>query len=427
MALKVSSGTAAVAVASQWIGTPYKWGGGHSGPVPIGTPVDCSGLVDQVFGVTGTTFQQVKMGSGISSLPNASAGDLIFFGPIAPGEPHHVGIYIGKGLMIDAPHTGTTVRTDNVSGFGPIYAIRRLVPSGPDASNTQQGGNLQFTYAQLEAVWIQAGGNQQYDAMAAAIAMAESGGNSTASNINSNGTLDRGLWQINSSNGSGSSFDVMTNARAAVSMSGGGTNWRPWCTAYSDGACGSKGGTYLGQGAPYQKFLNASVTPDYSAPINGTNASANQGGAQTDLSLKIPSWMCPLDPGLCLAQSGTAGIIGQAIQGVVGTVLNPIFTLISGMLGITGGGILMIAGLYMMVKQTETYQTAKQGAQTAVGTGALVFGPEGLAVEGAEGGAATRMRANAARQRPLTNQQLVRREARRYGTQQTIKRLAPSP
>jgi cell wall-associated NlpC family hydrolase len=37
-------------------------------------------------------------------------GDLLFFGnPI-----HHVGIYVGGGLMIDAPHTGASVRIDSI-------------------------------------------------------------------------------------------------------------------------------------------------------------------------------------------------------------------------------------------------------------------------------------------------------------------------
>jgi hypothetical protein len=328
--------------------------------------------------------------------------------------------------MIDAPHTGTKVRVDNVSSFGPIFGIRRLVPSGSDATDTQQGGNVVYTYAQLEAVWIQAGGSQQYAGMAAAIAMAESGGNATASHTNSNGSIDRGLWQINSTNGTGSSFDVMTNARAAVAMSSNGTNWRPWCTAYGDGACGTAGGAYQEINSPYMKFFKQDVAPDYSAPINATNAAANQTGTATeDLSLKIPSWMCPLDPGLCVGQSGPGGIIATAIQGVISTILNPIIQPIAGILGITGGGILMIAGIYMFVKETSTYQSAAQGAKTAAGTGFLVFGPEGLAVEGAEGGAATRMRANAASKRPLSNQQLVQREARRYGTQQVTRRLAP--
>ena len=66
--------------------------------------------------------------------------------------------------------------------------------------------------------------------MAAEIAMAESGGNPNATDHDSNGTADRGLFQINSTWGSLSVYDPLGNAQAAVSISGGGSNWEPWVT-----------------------------------------------------------------------------------------------------------------------------------------------------------------------------------------------------
>src|SRR5262249_12728038 len=100
-----------------------------------------------------------------------------------------------------------------------------------------------YSFAQLEQLWKQAGGNSVYAAMAAAIAMAESGGNSTATHTNSNGTTDRGLWQINSIHGKQSTTNAAENARAAVAISKNGTDWRPWCTAWSTGKCS---GTFMG-------------------------------------------------------------------------------------------------------------------------------------------------------------------------------------
>ena len=41
-------------------------------------------------------------------------GDLVFFG--GPGWSGHVGIYVGGGSMIDAPHSGAVVRYDSISG-----------------------------------------------------------------------------------------------------------------------------------------------------------------------------------------------------------------------------------------------------------------------------------------------------------------------
>jgi cell wall-associated NlpC family hydrolase len=37
-------------------------------------------------------------------------GDLVFYGT----DLHHVGIYVGGGMMIDAPRTGTFVRYDTI-------------------------------------------------------------------------------------------------------------------------------------------------------------------------------------------------------------------------------------------------------------------------------------------------------------------------
>ena len=46
----------------------------------------------------------------------------------------------------------------------------------------------------------------------------------------SNGTVDRGYWQINSIHGVLSTYDAAGNARAAVQLSGDGTDWSPWVT-----------------------------------------------------------------------------------------------------------------------------------------------------------------------------------------------------
>ncbi len=54
-------------------------------------------------------------------------GDLVFFDPgeLSPGLPGHVGIYIGHGEMVDAPHTGTDVRIDALSGWPPPMGAAR--------------------------------------------------------------------------------------------------------------------------------------------------------------------------------------------------------------------------------------------------------------------------------------------------------------
>lgn len=101
------------------------------------------------------------------------------------------------------------------------------------------------------------GGDPAKAGMAAAIALAESGGNSNAINSsNSNGSIDRGLFQINSIHGSNSTTDVASNVRYAIQLSKNGTDWTPW-TVFKTGA--------------YRRFLNGSpdlnTTPvDFSIP-----------------------------------------------------------------------------------------------------------------------------------------------------------------
>lgn len=138
----------------------------------------------------------------------------------------------------------------------------------------------------IESLWMQAGGNPQKASTASAIALAESGGDTDSKNDrNSNGTIDRGLWQINSVHGSLSTFDPLSNARAAVSISQNGANWKPWCVAWSDGACG---GTFMGAGAPVLKFLG--VGGDASQTTTGGSLSQFQTAGLSTTSLNPSEW-----------------------------------------------------------------------------------------------------------------------------------------
>ena len=103
------------------------------------------------------------------------------------------------------------------------------------AAMSAAGGGGSLSCSGLEALWESAGGSPGTAFMAAEIATAESGGRQYATDADGNGTVDRGYWQVNSIHGAGSTYDPAGNARAAVELSGDGTNWSPWVT-YQTGA-----------------------------------------------------------------------------------------------------------------------------------------------------------------------------------------------
>jgi hypothetical protein len=97
------------------MGTAYQWGG--STPR---TGFDCSGLVQWAYAKAGiavprTSEQQILASNGTAvDRAHLRAGDLVFFRN-AGGDVHHVGISLGGDKFIDAPHTGASVRVDDLN------------------------------------------------------------------------------------------------------------------------------------------------------------------------------------------------------------------------------------------------------------------------------------------------------------------------
>ena len=115
-----ASGRAAIAVRAAYtrLGMPYVWGAG--GP----TAFDCSGLTSWAWAQAGVYLPHssaAQFNSGPRVAQSAlQPGDLVFFySPI-----HHVGIYVGGGNMIDAPHTGTVVAVRPVFWANYVGAVR---------------------------------------------------------------------------------------------------------------------------------------------------------------------------------------------------------------------------------------------------------------------------------------------------------------
>lgn len=102
---------AALSAAYQKSGDPYQYGG--AGP----STFDCSGLTMWAFAQAGVSLPHsaaAQYGYGMHvSLSELQPGDLVFFDE--GGYIGHVGIYVGGGDMIDAPHSGSYV------GVRPLY------------------------------------------------------------------------------------------------------------------------------------------------------------------------------------------------------------------------------------------------------------------------------------------------------------------
>jgi hypothetical protein len=163
-----------------------------------------------------------------------------------------------------------------------------------------------YSYSQLRSLWIGAGGPSSQANIAAAVALAESSGRSDAVHVNDNGTVDRGLWQINSVHGYGvSSFDPVQNARQAVSI-WHGSGWGAWTTftsgaylRYLSGASASGGATGGGGGsATYRYSLGPcdGRTATFSPPLaDGQVVSC--GGAGYQFNRGNPGVLIWLDTG----------------------------------------------------------------------------------------------------------------------------------
>ena len=100
----------AAQIALRYLGVPYVWGGAS----PSG--FDCSGLVMYVYAQLGISLPHYTVAQWNATLPISTSqmqpGDLVFFDGLG-----HVGIYIGGGQFVHAPHTGTVVQISSLSGY----------------------------------------------------------------------------------------------------------------------------------------------------------------------------------------------------------------------------------------------------------------------------------------------------------------------
>jgi Lysozyme like domain len=160
-----------------------------------------------------------------------------------------------------------------------------------------------YTYAQMEQLWIQAGGPKALAPLAAAIGEAESGGNSDALNPNdNNGTQSSfGIWQI--SNGthappSPSWANPAVNAQLAVGKwKGAGEQFTPWGT-FDSGA--------------YKAFLSGKIPPDQNVPGSPTQLDAQTTAAQAADCLIGNPLSASIGIGAIIPGASIGGSVGPA-------------------------------------------------------------------------------------------------------------------
>ena len=110
-----------IAYASNFLGTPYLWGG-----TSPSTGFDCSGFTQYVYAHFGiklgrTTYDQINDGYGVSK-DELQAGDLVFFGK--NNDPTHMGMYVGNNTYIHAPRTGDVIKISSMTRSDYITARR---------------------------------------------------------------------------------------------------------------------------------------------------------------------------------------------------------------------------------------------------------------------------------------------------------------
>lgn len=206
-----------------------------------------------------------------------------------------------------------------------------------------------------------------------AIALAESGGNTTVTHKNSNGSTDFGVWQINSVHSDLLSThnwkDPVDNARMAASISSNGSNWKPWST-FNSGS--------------YKDHLNAANTAVNRYMIK--RQSKNPGLSNADLDKQI---------------LGSSGVDSTSSDTPVDSATSSLANSVQLMtqratwirIGMFLAGSLMILGAaYWLVINSSAAKTAVNAALDVVPGGRVVKGGVKGIIRGKVSGARKRNR-----------------------------------
>lgn len=115
-------GYIAARTAERFVGIPYRWGGNT-----VVDGLDCSGFARAVYNLCGVNIprnsgEQFRVGQTVDK-GDLKDGDLVFFGA-SPEQISHVGIYVGGGKFVHAPHRGDDIK---VSSLDENYYTKKFI------------------------------------------------------------------------------------------------------------------------------------------------------------------------------------------------------------------------------------------------------------------------------------------------------------
>jgi hypothetical protein len=207
-----------------------------------------------------------------------------------------------------------------------------------------------LTVRQLYALARRAGLPPDRATVAAAVAMAESGGQTWVTSPNPDGGTNVGLWQLDTPGGEGAGYSVeqladpWTNAKVMAKTTNGGQSWGPWQT-YVEGT--------------YDKYLPAALTAQKSEP--SSSQAKDSGGSWIDSAIHGIEGIGKVLEGGANSAASAAGSVLSLPSGVTGFfseadkfaqealwLLNPAnwMRVLSGMIGF----VLLAAGIMVLVR-----------------------------------------------------------------------------
>ncbi len=231
---------------------------------------------------------------------------------------------LGVAAVIAAGTLGFVVSSGSSSSAGAMLLASQGAPASQAGCSGQPGAAAPATApvagdagAVVAAAASAAGWRGDNLQIAVAVSMAESGHNPLATNMNTNGSVDHGLWQINSIHGAllqrGDWRDPEDNARMAYQVWSDAGGWTPWVT-YNEGLherhMAAAAVIVSGVAAPAictPAAVAGEVDPSAFDPGDGPMSPPSGGlrpRAQNVRAITLATWGCDVAPQPCISTVG---------------------------------------------------------------------------------------------------------------------------